>query len=92
MARRRTPRETLAKRALMRTRELAEEVRQTAERVHHHAREARRLIEIAHREAERGRELSRAGRKEAHAMVDSITSSVETATGGGARRVAKKDD
>ena len=92
MARRRTPRETLAKRALIRARELAEEVNQTAERVHQHAREAHRLTEIARREAERGRELSRAGRMEARAVANSIKSSVDVTNNGGARRATKNDD
>jgi len=66
-------------------------VRETAERVHQQAQEARRLTEMARREAERGRELSRAGRKEAHAVVDSIKSSVDTANNRGAHHATKKN-
>jgi hypothetical protein len=87
----RSPEEPLLNRVLARTRELAHEVRETSERVHHQAKEARRLTEIARQQAERGRELSEAGRQEAREVVNSIKWSIDTA-GNGKRRPTKNND
>jgi methyl-accepting chemotaxis protein len=76
MARQRIPREALLKSVLKRARDLARQVRQTAEYVQEQAKEAHRLTEIARQQAERGRELSREGRREARAVTESIRWSV----------------
>jgi hypothetical protein len=72
-----TDRRSLHDRILEKMRDLAEEVRATAERVHQQALEAHRLTEIAGRHSARGRELSRAGRDEAHAVGASIRWSLD---------------
>ena len=88
----RSPERPLLKRVLARTRELAQEVRETSERVHQQAQEARCLTEIARRQAERGRELSEAGRAEAREVVNSIKWSIDTAGNGNRRPATKIDD
>ncbi len=65
-------------RVLDTARQLAEQVRVTAERVHQQALEARRLIAIARQHSERGRELSRQGREEARAVERSIRWSLDS--------------
>jgi hypothetical protein len=75
-------------RILARAQKLAEQVRETAERVHQQAQEARRLTDIAHQQAERGRELSKAGREEARAVLDGLK--VDTA--GNAKRRSGNDE
>jgi hypothetical protein len=91
MARRRlSPEEFLLKRVLARAQELAEQVREIAERVHLEAKEAHRLTQIARQHAARGRELSEAGRAEARAVIDSVKWNVDTA--GNARRGRSGED
>jgi vacuolar-type H+-ATPase subunit E/Vma4 len=76
----------LFSRALARARALAEQVRETAERVHQQAREeTHRLTEVARHQAERGRELSKAARDEARGVVNSIKWGVDTAANGKSR-------
>jgi hypothetical protein len=87
----RSPEKPLLNRVLARTRELAQEVRETAERVQQQAKEAHRLTEMARQQAERGRELSKAGRDEAHEVVNSIKWSIDTA-GNGKRRPSGGDE
>jgi vacuolar-type H+-ATPase subunit E/Vma4 len=65
-------------RILKKARDLAEQLRETAERVHQQALETHRLTKIARLESERGRELSRAGRQGARAVLGSIKSSLDT--------------
>ena len=86
---RRSPEETSLNRILARARELAEQVRATAERVHQEAQEARRLTEIARSQAERGRELS-ASREKAREVVNSIKWSIDTARDGKAPHRRKR--
>jgi hypothetical protein len=88
----RSPEKPLLKRVLARTRQLAQEVRETSERVHQQAQEARRLTEIARRQAERGRELSEAGRAEAREVVNSIKWSIDPAGNGKPRAAGKGED
>ena len=73
-------------RALARAQRLAEQVRETAECVHHQAREGHRLTGMARQQAERGRELSKAGRKEARAVLDWLEWSVDSASNGKRRQ------
>jgi hypothetical protein len=87
---RRSPEESLLNRVLARARELAEQVRATAERVHQEAQEARRLTEIARRQAKRGRELSEAGREEAREVANSTKWSIDTAGKGKLRPSGKR--
>jgi hypothetical protein len=63
---------------LAKTRQLAEQVRVTAEGVHQQVLEARGLIAIARQHAERGRQLSLRGREEARAVERSIRWSLDT--------------
>jgi hypothetical protein len=79
MARQRSAKKSSLKRVLARARALAEQVRETAERVQQQAKEAHRLTGIARQQAERGRELSESGRDEARAVVESIKWSINTA-------------
>jgi hypothetical protein len=88
---RRSLEKPLLNRILARTRELAREVRETAERVQQHAKEAHRLTEMARQQAERGRKLSKAGRDEAREVVNSIKWSIDTA-GNGKRRASGTDE
>lgn len=78
-------------RVLDKARELARQVRETAERVHQQAVEARRLIEIARQQSERGRTLSRLGREEARAVEGSIKWSLDTTNKAGRRLFGKGD-
>jgi hypothetical protein len=79
-------------RVLAEARELAEQVRLTAERVHRQALEAHRLTDIARREAERGRELLRAGRREARSVNGSIEWSLDTGRQTGRHLSDKNED
>jgi hypothetical protein len=81
----------LLKQVLARARELAGEVRETAERVHQQAKESHRLTDIARQQAKRGRELSKAGRSEARAVADWLKSSADIA-GNGKRRGSGDDE
>jgi hypothetical protein len=90
MARRRTTPEADLERVLARAKDLAQEVRQTAERVHREADEAHRLIEIARHEAEKGRELSKTTLREVNSVRASIEGSFNN-TGNGVRRRPDKD-
>jgi len=80
----------LFNRALARDRALAEQVRETAKRVHQQVRGAHRLTEIARHQAVRGRELSKAARDEARGVVNSIKWGVDTAANGKSRRSGAK--
>ena len=90
MARRRTTPEADLKRVLARAKDLAHEVRQTAERVHREASEAHRLIEIARYQAEKGRELSKTARREVNSVRASIEGSLNN-TSNGVRRRSDED-
>jgi vacuolar-type H+-ATPase subunit E/Vma4 len=85
MAQRLTPERPLLARVLARARDLAEEVRLTAERVHQQAQEAHRLTATARQQAERGRELSKVGREEARAVINAVKWSLDTAGNGKSR-------
>ena len=78
-------------RLLARAQELADQVRETAERVRQQAQEAHRLTGIARQQAERGWELSKAGREEARAVADWLKWQVDTATNGKHRASGKKE-
>ena len=82
----------LLSRALARARALAEQVRETAERVHQQARGGHRLTEIARHQAVRGRELSKAAPDEARGVVNSIKWGVDTAANGKSRRSGDEDE
>ena len=84
----RSPRDSVFRRA----RELAEEVRATAERVHREALEARRLIEIALQQSERGRNLSRSGHQGVESVKASIKWSVDAAHRAERRLAGKGED
>ena len=77
---------------LDKTRELAQEVRETAERVHQQALESRRLTEVARQQSERGRHLSRLGREEGRAVKSAIKWSLDTAHKADCRRSGKDED
>jgi hypothetical protein len=79
-------------RILDKARELAKEVRETAERVHQQALESRRLTEVARQQSERGRHLSRLGREEARAVKSAIKWSLDTAHKADCRRSGKDED
>ena len=89
MAQPRIPTESLLKSVLKRARDLAHQVRQTAECVQEQAKEAHRLTEIARQQAERGRELSRVGRREARAVTESIRAGARKPAETGSRRSDK---
>jgi hypothetical protein len=76
---------------LDKARELAAQVRQTAERVHEQAVESHRLTEIARKPCKRGRELSKSGREGARSVNGSVRWSLETALQA-ERRLAGKDE
>jgi hypothetical protein len=78
-------------RVLDQARKLAQQVRETAKRVHLQALETQRLTEIARRHSARGRELSRKGREEAHSVEGSIRRGLDTAYKA-ERRLSGKDE
>jgi hypothetical protein len=92
MAQRLNPERRPLNRILAKAQKLAEQVRETAERVHQQAREARRLIEVARQQAERGRILSKAGRDEARAVADWLKSSGDIAGNGSAAPRTRRPD
>jgi hypothetical protein len=77
---------------LQKTRELAEEVRETAERVHQQALESHRLTEIARRHCARGRALSRSGHQEVESVKTSIKWSLDAALKAERRLAGKRED
>jgi vacuolar-type H+-ATPase subunit E/Vma4 len=77
-------------RVLEKARDLARQVRSTADRVHCEAVESRRLIGIAKSYSEKGRALSKAGRQGARAVRSSIGESIET-VGQAERRLSGKE-
>jgi hypothetical protein len=82
---------SLRDRVLRKARDLAQEVREIAERVHCQALEAQRLTMIAKQQSQRGQDLSRSGHQGIESVADSIKGSL-TAALKAERRLTGKEE
>jgi hypothetical protein len=82
----------LRKSILQKARQLAQQVRETAERVHQQALESHRLTEIARQQCARGRDLSRSGHREVESVRTSIKWSFDAALKAERRLAGKGED